>query len=102
MPKNRRTQKFSKCTAKEISDLRTLIGGFVSKEARPDIAGRVAMLQETMPHPVVRDLVDELQKTFNLGLRMQPIPLERLRMGVVSDASWGNAGPNTSEEKPED
>jgi len=108
--KDRRSQKFSRCTHKEISDLRTLIGGlaWVSKETRPDIAGRVAMLQQAMPHPMIRDLLegnsilDELQKTSTLGLKIQPIPLQRLRMGVVSDASWGNAGPNTSEESPED
>eukprot|EP00435_Cladocopium_sp_Y103_P007762 s2900_g2.t1 len=110
LEKGRRSQKFSRCTPKEVGDLRTLIGGlaWVAKETRPDIAGRVALLQQAMPHPMIRDILEgnaileDLQKTSALGLKIQPIPLERLRMGVVSDASWGNAGPNTSEESPED
>ena len=110
LDKNRKREKFSRCTPKEISDLRTLIGGlaWISKETRPDVAGRVALLQQTMPHPMVKDIIEgnsileDLKQTSHLGLRIQPIPLERLRMGVVTDASWGNAGPNTSEESQED
>ena len=107
---SRKTQKFSRCSPSEIADLRALIGGlaWVSKETRPDMAGRVALLQQTMPHPMVKDMIegnsilDELKKTSDLGLKIQPIPLHRLRMGVVTDASWGNSGPNTSEETQED
>ncbi len=98
--RNRKRQRYSRCTAEEINQMRTLIGGlaWVSKETRPDISGRVALLQQTMPHPMIKDLVDsnslaeELRKNPGLGIRVQPIPLERLRVGVITDASWGNAG----------
>ena len=98
--RNRKRQRYSRCTAEEINQMRTLIGGlaWVSKETRPDISGRVALLQQTMPHPMIKDLVEsnslaeELRKNPGLGIRVQPIPLERLRVGVITDASWGNAG----------
>jgi hypothetical protein len=104
--RSRTTQKFSLCNEEEIAALRGLIGGlsWVAKESRPDIAGRVALLQQTMPNPYVRDLVEgnqilaDLQKEPDLGIRIQPIPLSRLRVGVATDASWGNAGPNIPEE----
>lgn len=82
--RSRTTQKFSLCNEEEIAALRGLIGGLISwvaKESRPDIAGRVALLQQTMPHPYVRDLLEgnqilaDLQKEPNLGIRIQPIPL---------------------------
>ena len=42
----RRRQRYSKCTAEEISALRALLGSlsWLAKETRPDIAGRVALL----------------------------------------------------------
>lgn len=56
----RRRLRYSKCTAEEISALRALLGSlsWLTKETRPDIAGRVALLQQTLPVPRVRDLVE--------------------------------------------
>ena len=56
----RRKQRYSKCSEQEISDLRTLLGSlsWLSKESRPDLAGRTALLQQTLPHPRVRDLIE--------------------------------------------
>ena len=103
--KQRKSLKYNRCNEKEIGDLRGLIGGlsWVSKECRPDIAGRVALLQQTMPHPMIKDMIEgnsileDLKKTPDMGIKIQPIQLENLRVGVVTDASWGNAGPNIQE-----
>lgn len=95
----RKKEKYSLCTESEISELRTAIGGlaWAAKESRPDIAGRTALLQQCMPHPYVLHiihanvLIDELQQDSKLGIRIQPIPLQNLRVGCITDASWGNA-----------
>lgn len=108
--KARKRQRYSYCTPQEISQLRTLLGAlsWVSKETRPDISGRVALLQQTMPQPMVKDLVEangiaeELKKRPELGIVVQPIPMKRLRVGVITDASWGNAGGGFLEEGGKD
>lgn len=108
--RTRKRQRYSRCTAEEVNQMRTLIGGlaWVSKETRPDISGRVALLQQTMPTPMVKDLVEansvaeELKKNPGLGIRIQPIPLDRLRVGVITDASWGNAGASYLENNEKD
>ena len=106
----RKRQRYSYCTNEEVNQMRTLIGGlaWVAKETRPDISGRVALLQQTMPHPMIKDLVDsnslaeELRRHPDLGIRIQPIPIERLRVGVITDASWGNAGTGFLENNEKD
>eukprot|EP00435_Cladocopium_sp_Y103_P005667 s2718_g1.t2 len=95
----RRKQRYSKCNAEEIAALRGLLGSlsWLAKETRPDIAGRVALLQQTLPVPRVRDIIEanltaaEAYKHSNSGIRIMPIDIENLRVGVVSDASWGNS-----------
>ena len=95
----RRKQRYSKCTDQEISDLRTLLGSlsWLAKESRPDLAGRTALLQQTLPQPRVRDLIEanlvaaEAYKHADSGIKVSAIPISNLRVGVISDASWGNA-----------
>ena len=36
-------------------------------------------------------LAEEAIQHRDVGIRVMPIPLERLRAGTVTDASWGNA-----------
>lgn len=108
--KKRKRQRYSRCSAEEISALRTSIGAlaWVAKETRPDVAGRVALLQQCMPTPLVKDILEanaiseELRKDPELGIKIQPIPLENLRIGVVTDASWGNTGNYKTEENNKD
>eukprot|EP00435_Cladocopium_sp_Y103_P032915 s2710_g8.t1 len=108
--KSRKRRRYSQCTPAEINHLRALLGSlsWVAKESRPDIAGRVALLQHSMPYPLVKDMVEanqiaeELKKNPSLGIRVQPIPLSRLRVGVITDASWGNSGDLHTEESKKD
>eukprot|EP00435_Cladocopium_sp_Y103_P040911 s2194_g11.t1 len=99
IPKSRKRQRFSFCTEAEISQLRASIGAlsWLSKESRPDLAGRVALLQQAFPQPRVRDLIEanaitaEAKKYPDSGIKIMPIKPENLRIGVATDASWANS-----------
>ena len=99
VPRKRKQQRYSKCTAAEVEQLRSQLGvlSWLAKETRCDLAGRVALLQQAFPEPKVADLVEgnkiaeEALKHSDLGIRVMPIPWSRLRVSVVTDASWGNA-----------
>ena len=96
--RERAKQKMSKCTEKEITQLRGLLGSlaWLSKETRPDLAGRVALLQQEFPEPYIQSILDgnalarEALKHKEVGVRIWPIRPEHLRIGTVTDASWGN------------
>eukprot|EP00435_Cladocopium_sp_Y103_P054634 s153_g17.t2 len=97
--KSRKKQRFSICTEREVSNLRTSVGAlsWLSKESRPDLAGRVALLQQAFPRPRVKDLVEantitaEARKYPESGIKIMPIEPQHLRVGVATDASWANA-----------
>ena len=98
IPKTRSKRRYDDCTPEEITQMRGLLGimSWLAKETRPDLQGRVALLQQTMPRPIIDNLMDlnnlakEAQARAEVGIKIQPIPMEKLRIGVVSDASWGN------------
>ena len=94
--RDRKSRKFTLCNKEEITQLRGLLGSlaWLSKETRPDLAGRTALLQQSMPQPYIQDLLDanalarEALRSPSTGIRIQPIPPERLRVGTITDASW--------------
>ena len=108
--RERKSQKFSLCTSSEITQLRGLLGSlaWLSKETRPDLAGRTAILQQSMPTPYVQDLLEanalarEAIKNPDVGIKIRPIPLEHLRVGTITDASWGNVKANKEESEDRD
>jgi hypothetical protein len=111
MTMERKKRKFSLCTEAEVTQLRGLLGAlaWLSKETRPDLAGRVALLQQCMPHPHVQDMLEanavarEALLHADLGIRVYPIPPEHLRVGTVTDASWGNVrGPYQDQPEEQD
>ncbi|CAE7945116.1 RE1 [Symbiodinium sp. KB8] len=94
----RKSQRYSMCNEKEIGELRSLVGGlaWLAKETRPDLCGRVCLLQQAFPRPRVRDLIQANQLAneamkYPAGIKVSKIPLERIRISTVTDASWGNA-----------
>lgn len=99
LTKERRQEKMSYCTEVEITALRGLLGSlaWLAKETRPDLCGRVALLQQCMPRPFVQDMLDansvakEAIRDPELGIQFYPIPFHLLRVGTVTDASWGNS-----------
>ena len=107
--KGRRSHRHDFCNEKEISALRGVLGGlsWLAKETRPDLSGRVAILQQTMPRPRIQDaveanlLVKEAKEYKEVGITLHPIPLPYLRVGTASDASWGNVRPEFQEDQEE-
>eukprot|EP00435_Cladocopium_sp_Y103_P033184 s4126_g8.t1 len=98
LDKERKKHRYSFCNDEEISQLRTLLGSlaWLSKETRPDLAGRVALLQQSMPTPRIKDIVEanllaqEARRHADSGIRVMPIKPKNLRIGIITDASWGN------------
>ncbi|CAE7336134.1 unnamed protein product, partial [Symbiodinium sp. CCMP2456] len=97
--RSRKQQRYSKCTPSEIEQLRSQLGAlaWLAKETRCDLSGRVALLQQAFPQPRVADIIEgnkiaeEAHKYATTGIKVMPIPWERLRVSVVTDAAWGNA-----------
>ena len=110
IPKERRTQKYALCTPEETSSLRTALGSlaWLAKETRPDLMGRVCILQQCMPHPYVRDMLEanalskEAMEEVETGIVLRPIPMKDIRIGSASDASCGNSPCQELEGKSED
>ena len=81
--RERKKQRYAYCDEKEITQLRGLLGGLarLSKETRPDLAGRVSILQQSsLPHPYIQDIIEanvlakEAVKYATTGLTVHPIP----------------------------
>jgi hypothetical protein len=70
---------------------------WLSKETRCDIAGKVSLLQQSFPNPMIKDIIEankaaeDVIATKEQYIKIRSIPLERLRLGVATDAAWGNA-----------
>lgn len=88
-----------KCTEEEIKALRGKVGilSWLAKETRVDLAGGVALLMQSFPHPTVGDLKncnkllkDALQYK-DVCIHIHSIPVSQLCVVVSSDAAWGNA-----------
>ncbi|CAE7252114.1 RE1 [Symbiodinium sp. CCMP2592] len=99
LDRKRKQQRYSKCSTSEIESLRSSLGvlSWLAKETRCDLAGRVALLQQAFPEPQVKDLIEanriseEARKFSEIGIKVMPIPVENLRVSVVTDAAWGNS-----------
>ena len=97
--RERKRQRFSPCTPSEVEQLRALVGtlAWLSKETRCDLAGKTALLQQAFPRPLIRDIIagnslaEEAIQHKDVGIKVMPIKLDQLRVGVVTDASWGNS-----------
>ncbi|CAE7519976.1 Scn11a, partial [Symbiodinium sp. CCMP2456] len=109
LTKARKAQRYSHCTEDEISQMRSLIGAlsWLAKETRPDLSGRVSLLQQQFPRPRVKDIISANQlaseaEKHDVGIKISPIPIERLRVSAVTDASWGNAADGEIHESSKD
>ena len=84
------------CNEKEISALRASVGAlaWLAKETRPDLAVRVASLQQVFPKPRILDLLEsnsltqEAKETAGSGIVLMPIPVERLITSGSSDGCF--------------
>ena len=81
IPRERKRRKFSLCNPDEVDQLRALIGvlSWLSKETRCDLAGKTALLQQSFPRPLIRDLIaaNQLAREAldhkSLGIKVMPI-----------------------------
>ena len=71
-----------------------------------DPSGRVSLLQQSFPRPRVKDILsanllanDAIKNP--VGVKIMPIPIDKLRVSVVTDASWGNAQEPQAKENPD-
>lgn len=87
------------CDESQIKQLREKVGvlSWLAKETRVDLAGSVALLMQSFPHPKIADLktcnkiLKEAYLYRDQHLTIQPVPMRELCIIVSSDAAWGNA-----------
>lgn len=95
LEKGRSGQKKEDVTEEERGSARALCGSlnWLAKEGRPDLAGPASLMSSRLTRMKVEDLlalnevVRAIKKEPGLAIRIQP--LEKMRFGVVSDASFG-------------
>ena len=82
-----RAQPEDKATPAEIRSLRECNGAvqWLAKESRPDLAVQVSLSQQTLSDP------RRAKQHHDLSWRFLPIPLEKLRLVMHSDAAFQNA-----------
>eukprot|EP00435_Cladocopium_sp_Y103_P053328 s859_g17.t1 len=94
----RAKEKEAEATAEEKSLTRAGIGSltWAAKEGRPDCAAAASIIASCLAKLKVQDILDlnktirEVKKDASLCLRIQPISLQRLQWGVITDASYAN------------
>ena len=69
LEKQRKKKRYTFCDEKEITQLRASVGAlaWLAKESRPDIAGRVALLQQVFPRPRIKDIIEANSITHHSG-----------------------------------
>ena len=93
--KGRKSEPDSPVSEEERKQVRAAIGSLAwcAKEARPDAA---SILASRMSKMVVKDVValnkviQEVKKRPDLTLNYYPVPPDKLRFGVATDASFDN------------
>jgi len=105
LKKGRSLDKEAEATEKEKADTRAALGAltWAAKEGRPDAAAAASLIASCLNRLRVQDILDlnktikEMKKNVQLSIPVQPIPLERLCFGVVTDASYANAANGASQ-----
>eukprot|EP00435_Cladocopium_sp_Y103_P006894 s1307_g2.t1 len=85
-------------TERERQDLRALIGSlqYASVNTRPDIASRLSFLQSVINSATVDTLIQgnkvlhEAKRYKSTCIRIQPIPMDKIRILAFSDASFAS------------
>ena len=101
----RAKEKGEQATDEERSHARASIGAltWAAKEGRPDCAASASIIASCLTRLTVQDILDlnrairEAKKDAGLCLQIQPIPLEKLHWGVITDASYANTEGSASQ-----
>ena len=98
IPSRRKKEKESPVTEEERKQTRMIHGAlnWISKEGRPDAAGVASLMSSRLNRMVVEDLISlneavkEIKSHADLTISIQP--LSKMKLAVVTDASFGNHG----------
>ena len=99
MTKERKAQRDSPASEKELSALRAVNGAanWLSSQSRPDIAVQTSFSQQCFPQPLVKDLlaanqmVHRARQHADVAITVKDIPMSQLAIAVHSDAGFANA-----------
>ena len=99
LSKERQKERKAQITEEERCQGRSVCGAlnWAGREGRPNAAASASMFSSQLMEMTVEDVIElnrvvqGLKKEAELALRIRPIAEERLRWGVISDASWANA-----------
>ena len=98
VPPDRKKQKQAEVTEEERKQARMICGAlnWIAKEGRPDAAGVASLMSSRLNKMVVEDLlqlndaIKEIKGNAALAISIQP--LKKMRLAVVTDASFANHG----------
>ena len=99
LDKERAKLKSAPLTEEEVSLVRRACGSlnWAGREGRPDASAAASMFSSIMKEMKIGDIAElnqvilRLKETSDLALQIQAIPEERMKWGVVTDASYANA-----------
>ena len=96
LPPDRKKAKDSEITEEERKEVRMICGAlnWLSKEGRPDASAAASLCSSKINRMKIEDVlmmneaVKEIKENSGLEIRIQP--LKKMRLAVVTDASFGN------------
>ena len=99
LSKERMKMRSEKVTEEELGLIRRTCGSlnWAGREGRPDAAAAASMFSSLMTQMKIEDVLElnkvaaKIKQTSDLALRIQGFEEGRMKWGVISDASWGNA-----------
>ena len=105
LEKGRAQMKQEKASEAERNQARATLGAltWAAKEGRPDCAAPASILASTLNRMTIQDILDlnktvrEVKQTSKLSIPIQPIALEELQWGVITDASYANTEDGASQ-----
>ena len=97
--KERRREKESPITENERGQMRVVLGeiNWLVSGSRPDLAASCSLLQQRVSKAVVGDLIEvnkvisQVHDHSTTEIKILPIPIQNLEIGVWSDVSFANA-----------
>eukprot|EP00435_Cladocopium_sp_Y103_P001618 s5475_g1.t1 len=105
LEKGRAQMKGESANESERNQARATLGAltWAAKEGRPDCAAPASILASTLNRMTIQDILDlnktvrEVKQSYRLTIPIQPIPLEEMQWGVITDASYANAEDGASQ-----
>lgn len=97
--KQRMKEKEQRLTEEETGLVRKACGSlnWAGREGRPDAAAAASMFSSQLMEMTIQDVIElnkvltRIKGSSELALKIQALDEQRMRWGVISDASWANA-----------